>query len=302
MNTNTLLHNIRIGTIVPLGETTVDYLNQMMHHGFESVQLSGNIGILDLDIEELADKVRTKVKSYSATISSFFLGANPMGELEDDKKAIRALELLIDNAHLFGVSLVCAFTGRVRGASIPDSIDRFHEIWRPLTDRAGEKGIRLAFENCSMGGTWNTGDWNIAHSPKAWELIFESIPDDHLGLEWEPCHQMVLLMDPMPQLREWAGKMFHLHGKDASIHHDVIARYGLEGGVPWAFHRTPGFGDTNWTDVISELRRFGFKGSIDIEGWHDPVYVGELEMTGQVHALNYLKRCRGGEFAANPEV
>ena len=60
--------------------------------------------------------------------------------------------------------------------------------------------------------------------------------------------------------------------------------------------RTPGFGDSNWTDVISELRLAGYTGSIDIEGWHDPVYRDALEMTGQVRALNYLKDCRGGEF------
>ena len=58
--------------------------------------------------------------------------------------------------------------------------------------------------------------------------------------------------------------------------------------------RTPGFGDSDWTRVISELRLAGFTGSIDIEGWHDPVYRDELEMTGQVRALDYLKECRGG--------
>jgi sugar phosphate isomerase/epimerase len=70
---------------------------------------------------------------------------------------------------------------------------------------------------------------------------------------------------------------------------------------PFAYHRTPGFGDSNWTDIISDLRKGGFKGSIDIEGWHDPVYRGDLEMTGQVHALNYLKRCRGSSYVPNPE-
>ncbi len=43
----------------------------------------------------------------------------------------------------------------------------------------------------------------------------------------------------------------------------------------------------------------GFEGSIDIEGYHDPVYRGELEMTGQVAGLNYLKRCRA-DFVENP--
>ncbi|GAH78919.1 unnamed protein product, partial [marine sediment metagenome] len=41
-------------------------------------------------------------------------------------------------------------------------------------------------------------------------------------------------------------------------------------------------------------------GTIDIEGFHDPVYCGELEMTGQVRGLNYLKECRGGKFISNP--
>jgi hypothetical protein len=45
----------------------------------------------------------------------------------------------------------------------------------------------------------------------------------------------------------------------------------------------------------------GFVGAIDIECWHDPVYRGDLEMTDQVHGLNYLKSCRGGEFIANPK-
>jgi sugar phosphate isomerase/epimerase len=71
---------------------------------------------------------------------------------------------------------------------------------------------------------------------------------------------------------------------------------------PFAFHRTPGFGDSDWSSIISELRLAGFNGSIDIEGWHDPVYKDKLEMTGQVHALNYLKQCRGGSFAENPDV
>ena len=53
--------------------------------------------------------------------------------------------------------------------------------------------------------------------------------------------------------------------------------------------------------MISELRLGGYKGAIDIEGWHDPVYRNDLEMTGQVMALNHLKQCRGGAgFVMNP--
>jgi hypothetical protein len=44
----------------------------------------------------------------------------------------------------------------------------------------------------------------------------------------------------------------------------------------------------------------GYTGNIDIEGFHDPVYRGELEMTGQIRGLQYLKMCRGGDFVPNP--
>lgn len=79
---------------------------------------------------------------------------------------------------------------------------------------------------------------------------------------------------------------------------DGHRKHGIHGKVPFAFHRTPGFGDTNRTDVIRELGRLpGFDRH---RRWHDPVYRGELEMTGQVRALNYPKECRGGAFVANP--
>ena len=186
----------------------------------------------------------------------------------------------------------------MRGKPLPDSLKRYRQVWSELAKRAADNGVRIAFENCAMDGNWQTGDWNIAHNPDAWELMFNETPHENIGLEWEPCHQMVYLIEPIPQIRKWAHKFFHVHGKDATIRWDVIREHGVFGKVPFVFMRTPGFGDTNWTDVISELRLAGYQGAIDIEGWHDPVYRGDLEMTGQVHALNHLKASRGGDFVA----
>jgi sugar phosphate isomerase/epimerase len=160
--------------------------------------------------------------------------------------------------------------------------------------------VRLAFENCPMDGTWKSGDWNIAHNPAAWELMFDAVPADNLGLEWEPCHQMTQLIDPMPQLRQWTPRFSTCTENALPCVGMSSANTALSGREPFVFHRTPGFGDCNWTDIISDLRMGGFQGAIDIEGWHDPVYRGDLEMTGQVHGLNYLKRCRGGDFVPNP--
>ena len=271
-----------------------------MPYGFESFSITFWQSIEGIDLKKLAAEVKDVLGDSGVTISTISVFGNPLDNTAKDKETLKAWKKLIDNAHLFGTDIVSGFTGRLRDKPIDKSMKRFKAVFGPLTRRASDKGIRIAFENCSMGGTWEKGDWNIAHDPVAWEMMFNEVPADNIGLEWEPCHQMVKLIDPLPQLRKWIGKIFHVHGKDCTIRWDVIREHGVYGPRQFAFHRTPGFGDSNWTDIISELRQGGFKGSIDIEGWHDPVYRKSLEMTGQVHGLHYLKHCRGGSFVKNP--
>ena len=308
--------DIRIGTLVSAGMKSPGYIKQILPYGFESFSLTSWKTNKDIDFPKLAEEVLRELEGTNAVISSLAVFGNPLETTEDDRETFASWTRAIEAAELFGCGIVGGFTGRLRGKPIHESISRFKEIWSELADLAAGKGVRIAFENCDMGGTWQFGDFNIAHNPTAWELMFDAVPSENLGLEWEPCHQMVSLMDPMPQIEEWGHKFFHVHGKDATVRWDRVRKYGVHSSVhqdvalpgkvqqvpPFAYHRTPGFGDSNWTDIISELRRVGFKGSIDIEGWHDPVYRGELEMTGQVHGLNYLKRCRGGDFVPNPKV
>ncbi len=292
---------IRIGTLVNgLGGDPADYIRQIAPYGFESYQITFWQRLGSVDLKVLAERVRAELGS-SAVISSLGIFGNPLEHTGIDQETFEGWVRCIDNAHLFGADVVAGFAGRLRGQPIDASIPRFREVFGELARRAEDRGVRIAFENCDMGGDWKSGDWNIAHNPTAWEMMFDAVPSPALGLEWEPCHQMVSLIDPLPQLRKWVGKIYHVHGKDATIRWDVVRSHGVHGPSPYVFHRTPGFGDCNWTDIISDLRVGGFKGSIDIEGWHDPVYRGELEMTGQVHGLNYLKRCRGGSFISNPE-
>jgi sugar phosphate isomerase/epimerase len=292
--------DIRIGTLVNGNANTANYIRQILPYGFESFSVTFWQTLGNTDLRRMADEVKEALGDSGAIISSVSIFGNPLETTPIDCETLRGWETLIDNAHLFGADMVTGFTGRLRNQPIDKSIPRFREVFTPLCEQAADKGVRIAFENCDMDGDWKSGDWNIAHNPSAWQMMFDAIPMSNLGLEWEPCHQMVSLIDPLPQLHEWVGKVFHVHGKDCTIKWDVVRKHGVDGPVQFAFHRTPGFGDSNWTDIISELRWGGFKGSIDIEGWHDPVYRDQLEMTGQVAGLNYLKRCRGGEFIPNP--
>lgn len=294
--------SIKVGTLVNgLQKDPAEYIRQILPHGFESFSITFWETTGDKNLKKMAEDVKRALEGSDAVISSLGVFGNPLENGEIDKETVKSWIKAIDNAHLFGTNIVAGFSGRLRGKSIPDSIPQYKKVFGPLAKRAKDKGVKIAFENCDMGGTWHNGDWNIAHTPPAWEMMFDAVPSDNIGLEWEPCHQMVKLIDPMPQLRKYVGKIFHVHGKDSTIYWDVVREYGVFGAKPFAFHRSPGFGDSNWTDIISELRIGGFKGSIDIEGWHDPIYRADLEMTGQVHALNYLKNCRT-QFVENPEV
>lgn len=290
---------LRIGTLVS-GPDAVNIIPQILAHGFESFgftfwQTTGGV-----HLTEMAKKVKEILAEQDVIISCLSIFGNPLTGEGNNADTLASWERLIDNADLFGTDIVTGFTGRLVNCPIDESIPRFKEVFAELAKRAMDKGVRLAFENCAMGGNWRTGDWNIAHNPTVWEMMFDTVPMDNLGLEWEPCHQMVNLIDPIPQLRKWVNKVFHVHGKDATVAWDIIKEYGINGPKQFAWHRTPGFGDTNWTDIITILREGDYKGTIDIEGFHDPVYCGELEMTGQVSGLNYLKECRGGKFIPNP--
>ena len=292
---NDPLRTIRIGTMVNAGQPDpAAYVRAILTLGFESIQPFFWQTLGNTDIPRLAHELKEAIGDADVKISALGMFGNPLGDDGRGLETLRAWEILIDNAHLFGADLVAGFTGRIRGRSLPESLPRFKKVWGELARRGADQGVRIAFENCAMNGNWVAGDWNIAHNPDAWEMMFNELPDANLGLEWEPCHQLVYLIDPIPQIRKWAHRIFHVHGKDATVRWDVVREHGVFGKYPFVQMRTPGFGDSDWTRIISELRLEGFKGSIDIEGWHDPVYRDALEMTGQVRALAFLKECRGG--------
>lgn len=286
--------DLRIGTIL-IAKRALKQMPVLAQNGFECFEITFGESTAAFDLAEMAKQTRDAVGDTGAVISSLGVYANVLDGTGIHADALRSMEEVIDRAHLFGCDIVSCFAGRVPGESVENSLPRFKEVFTPLVERAKDKGVKLVMENCCMGDSWKTGKWNIALNPAAWEMIFNEIPDETLGLEWEPAHQLTALIDPIPQLRKWAKRVYHVHGKDATIAWDVIREHGINSPVPFRWDRTPGFGDSNWNDIITILRMNGYKGTIDIEGYHDPVYsTPEKEWTAQLRALEYLKQCRGG--------
>ncbi|MBQ9938882.1 MAG: sugar phosphate isomerase/epimerase [Oscillospiraceae bacterium] len=289
------LNDIRIGVIVG-ADNALKVIPQLIPYGFESFEITFGSSCEGYDLREYGKHVQEIIGENDCVISCLGLYSDPLSETAEGEAVIKCWENLIDNVDAFGSNIIAGFTGRLADMPVDKSIGRYKTVFGELAKRAEDKGVKIAFENCDCGGNWNRGGVNIAFCERAWEMMFDVLPNENIGLQWEPCHHMVQLVDPIPQLKRWVNKIICLHGKDATIDWNIVNSRGISCGETFAWHRTPGFGDSNWTNIISILRMNGFKGSIDIEGFHDPVYKGELEYTGQVYALNYLKKCKGGEF------
>ena len=289
------MKQIKIGTCVP-GAKAEEWLKGFIGKGFETFSLNFHMSLEGTDLDKLALSTEKLLAGTDSKITTIGYYCNPIQYAEHRK----TLENVICTAGKFGATHVSTFAGAWEGKPVESAYEEFGKVFRELADLAEEKGVKLGIENCLMDGTWEHATCNIGFNPKAWEVMFEEVKNDNFGLEWEPTHQMVQLIDPVTELRKWCKKIVHIHGKDATIDWDAVRHSGISGAVPFVWHRMPGFGDTNWRDIISILRSNGYEDDICIEGYHDPVYSGELEMTGQLHALNYLKWCRGGDFTPTP--
>lgn len=287
------MFDILVGTIIP-AQSAASMIAQLNPKGFECYELDFGAWQGDFTkLPELAEQVNGALDGRK--ISALGLYGNTMCYPEIYKKA----ELLIKNAAAFHCNTVCLFAGGDPEKSVPDNIPLFQKAFTPLAKLAEDHNVKIGLENC--GGGWHRGTHNIGFCPDSWELMFDAVKSDALGLEWEPAHQLRALIDPVPQLRRWAKKVVHIHGKDATVAWDVIREHGIHGAVPYMWDRQPGFGDSNWADLFTILLQAGFEGSVDIEGYHDPVHYDDMEWTAQLTALDYLKRCRGGlEYFEGP--
>ncbi|MDA8411291.1 MAG: sugar phosphate isomerase/epimerase [Treponema sp.] len=255
----------------------------------ESLSLAFWKTVGDADFLSMADALHGRF-GLSPTCLSVF--GNPLASDGEAGLLVEDIASLIDVAPRLGCRLVSTFAGRVPGASVPDSLPRFREVFGPLCDRAASRGVSIAFENCRFGDTWKTGRWNIAMNPDAWELIFDALPGAPIGLEWEPAHQILALADPLVQLRAWLPRILHIHGKDAHVNRDAIALRGIVGIGKIGEERLPCDGDADWADLFAALGAAGWSGAVDVEIGATPGWTGNRALEGMRRALAGLVAAR----------
>jgi sugar phosphate isomerase/epimerase len=263
-------------------------------HGFEALEIAAwpDLGARPFTATHLAvgpegaresDRVRRLLDDHGVTASSLAFYDNNLHPDPVERKAIHEHVLAcIDAAAQVGAPTVGTFVGRHPGRTVAENLRDAEEVFAPLVDRAGERGVTLVIENCVMEG-WHPDGYpgNLAYSPELWEWMF----DLGLRLNYDPSHLLWMGIDPVEALRPYVDKVAHAQAKDLQVLPGVRNRYGWPGkavsrpdpwDVGWWRYRVPGLGQVDWTAVVDTLYEGGFDGVLSVEH-EDPVWGGTLE-------------------------
>jgi sugar phosphate isomerase/epimerase len=231
-----------------------------------------------------AQQVKALFVSHGLTLSSLAYYDNNLHPDPDERQAINDHVLAcIDAAALLGCPTVGTFVGRDPYRSVADNLAEAEKVFDPLVDRAGERGVKLAIENCVMEG-WHPDGYpgNLAYSPELWEWMFSL----GLYLNFDPSHLVWMGIDPVAALAPYVDRVVHAQAKDIQVFPEKRNRYGYPGravnrpdpwDVGWWRYRVPGLGDVDWRRVVDTLYEGGFDGVLSVEH-EDPVWGGTEEL------------------------
>ncbi|MBM3241706.1 sugar phosphate isomerase/epimerase [Candidatus Poribacteria bacterium] len=288
---------MRIGFMMGYDKERMEFAKKV---GFGSAELQAGAGSPffpgNPDWEAKADEVKAAFAEMDIRISciaAFYMNHMDPQQEENGKRTVHGA---IQLAERMDVPIVAGFAGRIPNTPLEQSLPKFKEIWGEHAKFAEAHGVKIAFENCPMGPYHLPASGiNVMCTPAMWEFCFNEVPSSSLGLEWDPSHLICMFIDPIVSLRKFGDKVHHVHAKDAHVNHDLLAQYGI--WYPGVIeHCHIGLGDTDWRLAVKELRRHGYKGDLNIEGWHDSVYRNQQgtpkgEDEGLIISYRYLSMC-----------
>jgi len=227
-----------------------------------------------------AEQVRRMLADSDITISSLGYYPNYLSPDRDEAALVLAhFKKVIQAAALLNVRCVTTFVGRDWTKTVDENWPRFLKVWKPLVKYAEGRDVRIGIENCPMLFTndeWPGGK-NLATSPMIWRRMFEDIPSDHFGLNYDPSHMVWQQMDYIKPLWEFKDRIFHIHAKDVRVDRQMLDDVGIL-ATPLQYHspKLPGLGEVDWGRFCSVLGDIGYRGPVCVEV-EDRAYEVSLE-------------------------
>jgi sugar phosphate isomerase/epimerase len=215
-----------------------------------------------------ADDIRALCEKHGVSISGLGYYANPLSSnAEEAVHALDHIRKVINAVDLLGVGVFNGFVGANTKLSLDENMQRFAAIWPDLVKYAADRNVKIGIENCPMlfPNTWPFG-MNLARTPAIWRRMFEIIPSENFGLNYDPSHMVMQLMDPVKPIREFGSRIFHTHAKDMRTDQDSLDDLGtLVPPMQRCLAKIPGFGDVHWGQWIGALTDVGYNGAVCIE-------------------------------------
>jgi len=250
-------------------------------------------GVMHLDVTDFtqpqADDARALCEKYGVSISALGYYSIPLSaDAEQAKAACEHLPKVIDAAALLGLSTVNSFVGANYQISLDENLKKFEQVWPDFVRHAEARNIRIGIENCPMlyADTWPSG-LNLACTPAIWRRMFETIPSANFGLNYDPSHLQMQLIDPIAPIKEFGPRIFHAHAKDMRVD---IERLNDVGSLALPMDRStakiPGLGDINWGKWIGALTDVGYDGPVCVEV-EDEAFEGSVERRVKSLQISY---------------
>lgn len=230
-------------------------------------------GVSHIDVDNTSADYIAYIKDFCAEkgieISSLAFYPNTMdGNIEKRNGAIEHLKKVINMSALLGVNTVTTFIGRDQTKTVEENLELFKEIWPPIIKFAEQKGVKVAIENCPMlfGAEQWPGGQNLFTTPALWRKMFELLPSDNFGINYDPSHFIWQQIDYIKPLYEFKDKIFHVHFKDIKLYPDRLNDVGIMGyPLDYMSPKLPGLGDVDWGKFVSALTDIGYDGYTCIE-------------------------------------
>src|SRR3954449_3617825 len=196
------------------------------------------------------ERVGKVLDNSGLTLSALAYYDNNLDPKPEERQAVHThVRACIDAAAALGGAPVGTFIGRDPSKSVAENLRDAEQVFPPLVDYAGERGVKLMIENCVMEG-WHPDGYpgNLAYSPELWEWMF----DLGLYLNFDPSHLLWLGIDPVAALRPYVDRIPHAQAKDIELDPRARDRYGFFGRTVeradgwdsgWWRYRVPGLGD-----------------------------------------------------------
>lgn len=280
---------MKIGFLGDYSEKALDFAKAV---GFDGMSLSAwpDHATFKIGYEQnRPEEIKEAFASRGLCITAVGCYPNHLDPNPEVAKAHQAhFRKVMELARKLDVDVVTTFSGNDPEKSFEENMPAFKKVFSEYVRIARDLDLKIAIENCPMMHGHPFRGCNLAYSPAAWELMFDAVPDERLGLELDPSHLYWLMIDYVEVVREFGPRIHHVHAKDTEVFWDKLGRVGIYCSGWWRY-RIPGWGEIDWGRFISALLDVGYDYALSIEH-EDPVFHGPRHWEGLELGLRHLSQ------------